>query len=155
MHPEKWEESSEKIMVSGVDLRNTECESRYDGRAVSLSCIPAASGTRYHILVSFAFTVFVVVRRSLWWDGTYICYRQKYTSRPIQYLLGRAMAQAVSRRSLTVEARVRARVNPCGICGGQSGTGTGFLRVLWFSLSISFHRLSPNSYHLGDEQYVR
>jgi hypothetical protein len=42
------------------------------------------------------------------------------------------MAQAVSHRSLTVEAWVRARVNPCGICGGQSGTGTGFLRVLWF-----------------------
>jgi hypothetical protein len=40
--------------------------------------------------------------------------------------LGRAMAQVVSRRSLTAEARVRARVNPCGICGGQSGTGTGF-----------------------------
>jgi hypothetical protein len=34
--------------------------------------------------------------------------------------LGRAMAQAVSRRPLTTEAR------PCGICGGQSGTGTGF-----------------------------
>jgi hypothetical protein len=36
------------------------------------------------------------------------------------------MAQVVSRRPLTVEARVRAPVNPCGICGGQSGTGTDF-----------------------------
>ena len=35
---------------------------------------------------------------------------------------GRAMAQAVSRRPLTAEARF----GPCGICGGQSGTGTGF-----------------------------
>jgi hypothetical protein len=43
------------------------------------------------------------------------------------------MAQAVSRRPLTTEARVRAQVNPCGICDGQSGTGTGFLRVLRFS----------------------
>jgi hypothetical protein len=33
---------------------------------------------------------------------------------------GRAMAQVVSRWPLTAEARV----NPCGICGGQSGTGT-------------------------------
>jgi hypothetical protein len=35
------------------------------------------------------------------------------------------MAQAVSRRPLTAEARVRVRVSPCEICGGQSGTGTG------------------------------
>jgi hypothetical protein len=43
------------------------------------------------------------------------------------------MAQAVGRRLITSESRVRARVNPCGICGEQSDTGTGFLRVLLFS----------------------
>jgi hypothetical protein len=36
------------------------------------------------------------------------------------------MAQAVSRRPLTAEARDRSRFSLCGICGGQSGTGTGF-----------------------------
>jgi hypothetical protein len=48
------------------------------------------------------------------------------------------MAQAVSRRPLSVEARVRSQVNPCGICGGQSGTETGF------SPSTS---VSPCSFH--------
>ena len=42
---------------------------------------------------------------------------------------GRAMAQAVSRRPLNAEARVRSLVSPCGICGGQSGTGTGLSPV--------------------------
>jgi hypothetical protein len=36
------------------------------------------------------------------------------------------MAQVVSCRPLTAEARVRARVNPYEICGAQSGIGTGF-----------------------------
>jgi hypothetical protein len=36
------------------------------------------------------------------------------------------MVQAVSRRPLTAEARFRFRVSPCGICGGQRGTVTGF-----------------------------
>jgi hypothetical protein len=40
--------------------------------------------------------------------------------------VGRAMAQAVGRRPLTAKTRVRSRVSPRGICGGQSGTGTGF-----------------------------
>jgi hypothetical protein len=39
---------------------------------------------------------------------------------------GRAMAQAVSRRPLTAEARVRSLASPCEICGGQSGNWTGF-----------------------------
>jgi hypothetical protein len=36
------------------------------------------------------------------------------------------MTQAVSRWPLTAETRVRARVDPCGICSGQSGTGADF-----------------------------
>jgi hypothetical protein len=44
----------------------------------------------------------------------------------LSHILDRAMAQAVIRRPVTAEARVRSRVIPCGICGGQSGTGTGF-----------------------------
>jgi hypothetical protein len=40
--------------------------------------------------------------------------------------LAHVMFQVVSRRPLTAEARVCARVNTCGICGGQSGTGTEF-----------------------------
>jgi hypothetical protein len=35
------------------------------------------------------------------------------------------MAQAISRRPPTAEARVRSRVSPCGNFDGQSGTGTG------------------------------
>jgi hypothetical protein len=46
--------------------------------------------------------------------------------RPLTTLAGRAVAQVVSRWPVITEARVRARVNPCGICGGQSGTGIGF-----------------------------
>jgi hypothetical protein len=41
-------------------------------------------------------------------------------------LQGRAIAQVVSRRPVTAEAQVRARVNPCSIYGGQSGIGTRF-----------------------------
>jgi hypothetical protein len=36
------------------------------------------------------------------------------------------MAQVVSCWPLIADTRDHAQVNPCGICGGQSGTGTGF-----------------------------
>jgi hypothetical protein len=50
--------------------------------------------------------------------------------------IGRAIAQAVSPWLPTVVARVRSRVSSSGICGGQSGAGAGFLRVLRFPLPI-------------------
>jgi hypothetical protein len=56
---------------------------------------------------------------------------------------GRDIAQAVSRRLPTAAARVRARVRLCGICGVQSGTGRGFLRVLQISLSIRIPMIVP------------
>jgi hypothetical protein len=54
---------------------------------------------------------------------------------------GRAIAQAVSRWLPTPAARVQS----CGICGGQSGAGAGCLRVLRFPLPIFIPPISPQS----------
>jgi hypothetical protein len=59
--------------------------------------------------------------------------------------LGPAIAPAVSRWIPTAEARVQTRVWSSGICGGQSGTGAGFLRVLQFPLPIFIPPNSPSS----------
>jgi hypothetical protein len=57
----------------------------------------------------------------------------------------RAIAQAVSRRLPIAPTGVRAQVKSCGICGGQSGTGEGFLRVLQLPLPILIPPTAPHS----------
>jgi hypothetical protein len=61
--------------------------------------------------------------------------------------VGRAMAQAVSRRTLSAEVLVRFQVS--GIYDGQSGSEIGFSPSYSVSLSISFHRGPIYSYNLG------
>jgi hypothetical protein len=55
------------------------------------------------------------------------------------------LAQAVSGWLPTAAARVQNRVYACGICGGQSGAGAGFLRVLQFPLLICIPPITPQS----------
>jgi hypothetical protein len=56
----------------------------------------------------------------------------------------RVVAQAVSRWLPTAAARVRIQA-ACGVCGGQSSNGAGFLRVLLFPLPIIIPPISPSS----------
>jgi hypothetical protein len=58
---------------------------------------------------------------------------------------GRAVAQAVSRWLPTAAARIRVRAQLVGVCGGQSGTGAGILRVLRFPLPIIIPPIYPSS----------
>jgi hypothetical protein len=53
----------------------------------------------------------------------------------LMFYLRPCRSSAVRRWLSTAAARVRVRV-PCEFCGGQSGTGAGFLRVLRFPLPI-------------------
>jgi hypothetical protein len=55
------------------------------------------------------------------------------------------MTKAVTRRPLMAEVRVRDRVRPYGIYGGQSGIGIGSSRSFFgFPLSVLFHHSSSS-----------
>jgi hypothetical protein len=60
-------------------------------------------------------------------------------------IIGRAIAQAVSRWLPTAAARVRSRIWLSWICGRQIGAGVGFLRVLRFPLPIFIPPIVPQS----------
>jgi hypothetical protein len=62
-----------------------------------------------------------------------------------QLSIGRAIAQAVNRRLPNAEARVRDQVKSCEICGGQSDTGAGSLRMLRFPLPVLIPPTAPLS----------
>jgi hypothetical protein len=56
-----------------------------------------------------------------------------------------ATDQTVSGQLASSTARVRSKIRSRGICGGQSGTGAGFLRVLRFSQPIFIPSAAPHT----------
>jgi hypothetical protein len=77
----------------------------------------------------------ITSRKQVMWNINIFSYRAR----------GRAIAQAVSHWLPTSAARIWAQVRSCGICGGQSGTGVGILRVLRFHLPIFIPPIAPQS----------
>jgi hypothetical protein len=78
---------------------------------------------------------------------TVLCHRQQLLKLPLWQTLQYCLLSVVTYHSTIpmAAARVPTRVSSCGICGGQSGVGTGFLRVLRFPLPIFIPPISPQS----------
>jgi hypothetical protein len=70
---------------------------------------------------------------------------------------GRTIAQRLVAgcRLPTAAVRVLSHVKSCGICGGQSGGGAGFLRVLRFPLPILIPPTAPHSSSINRGWYNR
>jgi hypothetical protein len=69
----------------------------------------------------------------------------EHIGKEVTPLIGRAVAQQVSRRFPTAAVRVLAQIRSCGICGEQSGTGVGFLRVSSVPLPMLIPPTAPHS----------
>jgi hypothetical protein len=65
-----------------------------------------------------------------------------FTWAAIEYLVT-ILSKLVHLHEQPAAARVRARVWSCGICGGRSSAGAGFLRVLQFPLPIFIPPIAP------------
>jgi hypothetical protein len=87
-----------------------------------------------------------MIKRKIW-DANDSADKSKQEHIRVSTFHGRAVAQVVSRCLPTAAALVRVRAE-CGVCGGQSGTGAGFLRILRFHLPIILP-ISPSSYLPG------
>jgi hypothetical protein len=92
--------------------------------------------TRHPVYLRFLLILFFLLHIGL----STILFRSFFPTK----MIGRAVAKAVSRRLPTAAARVRVR-RACGVCGGQSGGGAGFLRVLRFPLPTIIPPVSPSS----------
>jgi hypothetical protein len=73
-----------------------------------------------------------------------MCSIQLFYNYRIMIWRGRGM-WPVNHRLPTAASRVRNQVMSCGIYGGQSGTGAGFLLVLRFPLPILIPPTAPHS----------
>jgi hypothetical protein len=62
------------------------------------------------------------------------------------------LAQLVRRWLLTAQSRIHDQISPCGICGGQSCTGTGFSTTSSVFPCQYHSTAAPSSHNLADGQ---